>query len=452
MMSIEKQVQAHMNRACFYQKGQTILVAVSGGLDSMVLCHLLAHLEIPFGMAHMNYQLRGEESEGDAQFVKTWAKDHSIPYFEKRHDMAGEAGNSVQMEARTARYQWLESLRLEHQYDWIATGHHADDSLETMLLQFTRGMGLAAWSGIRPQAGRIIRPLLIFSREDLRAYVEEKDISFREDSSNATDHYRRNKIRHHVVPVLKTMNPSLLKTFLSNADLVADYQYLSKELFIKYKKKWLKTKKGYWEIPLKNIQRHPAASTILFELLKDFDFKPTVIRSIYEAALGETSGQVFHSTSHRLMRERMHLVIAKQASEENDFYIVEKEDKKVVIKDYHLNFEEKRSETYAPESYDAVALLAIDKISFPLTIRRKKDGDYFYPKGLLKASGKPGKKKLKNYCHDQKMSVLDKENLWLLCDAEGHILWLIGHRQDQRFIADSSARRILRVKIKKRST
>lgn len=447
---------------CGVEKGMNILLAVSGGMDSMCLAELFLIARkkeiLTFDVAHVNYGLRNEESDGDQKLVEDWANKKEVHCHVLKEKLEKKSGQSTQMAARDVRYEWFEKIRIENKYDRIATAHHLNDSLETALINFSAGTGIAGLKGVQYVNGKLIRPLLDFSREEISDYVRENNILFREDSSNATDIYVRNKIRHKVVPVLEEINPALLSGFAKTSAILRDGEILLAEVIALYRKKWFKKKGNDYSISILEVKKHPASASILFGALQEFGFNAADVSDLLSSIKNSGSGKIFQSKTHRIIRDRKHLILTalsssedQQNSTDSGYFLITETTSKLQIPGFLLTIESKNPEKYTTENMDKVALFEKSKVKFPLTVRKWESGDYFYPKGLLKKSGKPGKKKLKKYFSDQKMSLLDKERIWVLADAEQHVLWLIGERQDHRFFPSPESSTILRIKIKKRN-
>ena len=432
-----------------------LLVGVSGGMDSMCLAHLLLFAQdqglLEFGIAHVNYDLRSGESDGDAQLVENWAKEHRIPFFLLNEKLKKESGQSTQMAAREVRYSWFEKLRKENNYDRIATAHHLNDSFETALLNLCSGTGISGLRGVHFVNGLLLRPLLGFTRNEIEQFVNQNNIAFREDSSNTTDDYARNKIRNKVIPLLEELNPSLVSGFAKTSAILKDSEILLADAISLYRNKWFKKKGKDYQISILEIKKTAAAGSILFGTLKAFGFNAADVNDLLNSIQSGGSGKVFQSKTHRIIKDRKHLILTSLDVEKAGYFTIDEKTVKLKIPGLHFTVEFKNPKNYTTENMDNVALFEKSKIKFPLAIRKWESGDYFYPQGLLKKSGKAGKKKLKKYFSDQKMSLLDKERIWVLADAEQHILWLVGERQDHRFLPTENSKGILRIKIKERS-
>ncbi|EGD33674.1 tRNA lysidine(34) synthetase TilS [Capnocytophaga sp. oral taxon 338] len=431
--------QNHLQRNFPFLWQKRIILAISGGIDSVVLAYLLKELQIPFLMAHCNFQLRGEESEGDQHFVEALAQKLSMPLEVKRF-ATKEYGKThalnTQLAARVLRYEWFEQIRQKKGYDYILTAHQANDSWETFLINTSRGTGLKGLLGVPVQNNTILRPLLGFSREEILAFAKENNIIWREDSSNNSDAYTRNKIRHHISPILSQIHPNFLKNLEKTQHILQlTYSFIEEQLE-KYRKKCFII--GTPIIFLVNILKdHPHRSFLLYELLSPYGFTGI---EILERFLYASTGKQIFSNTHRILSNRgQWLILPIEKNTTTNIFYIHKEDKSI---DYPLTIH--LEEISAIEkSKKGTIFLDKEKIQFPLCIRKRKKGDIFYPYGM---NGK--KKTLSKYFKDEKYSLYEKENQWLLVDNTDQILWVIGKRPDERFLATKNTKRILDISIK----
>ncbi|PRX46412.1 tRNA lysidine(34) synthetase TilS [Salegentibacter salegens] len=412
-----------------------LLLAVSGGVDSVVLAHLCKTAKLDFALAHCNFNLRDEESDADEDFVTDLAKKLKVKLFVENFDTeqyAKDNGLSIQMAARDLRYEWFEELRLKHQFDYTLTAHHANDSLETFFINLLRGAGLEGLSGINSDSNKIIRPLLNFSRKEIAAFAEENNISWREDSTNASTKYLRNKIRHELVPILEDLNPQFLETFLKtqshlkeNEELVEDYMSLL------YPKIIGKTKYGY-SLDINYLKKVPNTSAILYQLLKSFGF--TEWNDVYNLMDAQPGKMVF-SASHRLIKDREHLLLTEIDRTENKTYKIAKDEDFAMLPMGTFSFSEVKE---IKEKTPNCIYVDPQKLDYPLTVRKRQEGDLFYPFGMK------GKKKLSDFFKDKKLSLPEKENSWLLCSGD-KIVWVINQRADRRFSITSPGQKIIKI-------
>ncbi len=420
-----------------YLCANKLLLAVSGGVDSVVLAHLCHEAKLDFAIAHCNFNLRGEESDGDESFVVDLADFLDVEVFTQSFDTekyASNSGISIQMAARDLRYEWFEELRGSLHFDYILTAHHANDNLETFLINLLRGTGPEGLSGIGNGKKNIVRPLLPFSRKEIENYAREKKLKWREDSSNELDKYTRNKIRHQIVPVMEEMNPQLLDSFAKTQehlkeciDLVEDY------ISLIYPKIVEKNTYGY-SLDVEFLQKVPNSKAILYQLLKSFGF--TEWNDVYDLLTAQ-SGKMVYSGTHRLIKDRKKLLLTekKKNDPENNHYLIEEGESFVMLPTGILHLSEVSA---IEEKFRNCIYVPKHKLKFPLEIRKWKKGDFFYPFGMK------GKKKLSDYFKDEKFSIPDKENTWLLISGE-EIVWVMNHRADDRFAVKKADKKILKI-------
>ena len=427
--------QNHLNTNLSFLKGKKLLLAVSGGIDSMVLVHLCHQLNLDFAIAHCNFQLRGVESNQDEAFVTHQAELLKIPIFIERFDtqtFAEQQKMSIQVVARNLRYDWFYSLLANHNFDYILTAHHLDDSLETFLINFTRGSGIEGLTGIPEQNDKIVRPLLVFSRKEIDTYADDNQISWREDSSNASDKYWRNKLRHDVIPVLKALNRSLLSSFENTVTHLKQTQSLAEDAVKSLYQTVVTEEEHHTVIDLKKLLKYANYKAYLFEWLRPFGFSDwTAVYDLLEAQ----SGKQVLSESHILLKNRNSLLLfPKLAKTNEEVYWITKDQSevKVPLKMSFCNVSDISNQS------SNVIFVDEDMLQFPLTLRRWQEGDVFQPSGMT------GKKKLSKFFKDEKFSLLDKANAWLLC-SENQIIWIVGQRADERFKATANTTKILKI-------
>ena len=415
-------------------KDKKLLLAVSGGIDSMVLLDLLNKLRFNICVVHCNFQLRGTESDGDEMLVKEICQDSYIPYFIEKFDtleFAKENKLSIQLAARKLRYDWFQEI-ISLGYDYVLTAHHLDDNVETFLINFTRGTGLEGLTGIPAQNGNIIRPLLPFSRLEIENYALEKNIQWREDSSNASDKYFRNKLRHDIVPILKELNTGFLDSFQNTLHHLQQAESLVDDASKLVYEKVVEEKDNRLEIHLKPLFEFKNYIAYLYQWLKNYGF--SAWNDIYDLVEAQSGKQVFSET-HVLLKDREKLILSeRKSSNKEEIYSIKSLDNKVNIP-LKLRFS-KGVNIF--ETHSNCIFVDENKLKFPLTIRKWQEGDYFYPSGMN------GKKKLSKYFKDEKYSLLDKENQWLLC-SENQIVWIIGKRADDRFKSKETTQNSIKI-------
>ena len=431
-------LQNHIEKEIPFLKGKKLLLAVSGGLDSMVLLHLFQELQFNIAIAHCNFQLRGVESFGDQKFIQEYADANEIPIYVTQFDTEAFANDyklSTQVAARELRYNWFNELLEEENFDYLLTAHHADDNLETFLINFTRGTGLEGLTGIPVQNNKIIRPLLFFTRNAIVNYATEKGIQWREDSSNASDKYVRNKIRHHLIPILKELNPNFMNSFLKTENYLQQSLAMVDDAAIMVYQQVAREEGEQIHFDLNKLLQLPNYQSYLYQWLKEFGF--TAWDDIYDLVNSQSGKQVFAS-DFRLLKDRDSLIVYPIIQEKisEEFYI-----------------DENQSEVNIPLklSFCKVADISIasnktifvdaDELVYPLKIRKWKSGDVFIPFGM---NGKS--KKVSKLFKDEKLSLLEKENTWLLCSND-QIVWIIGIRADHRFRTIDATKNILKIEL-----
>ena len=443
-----------------------LVLAASGGVDSVVLTDLVFHSGFNFSIAHCNFQLRGEESERDEQFVRSLATKYNKEIFVKSFDtksFAEEKKLSIQAAARELRYTWFLELITSNlaqrpadkrqSSNFILTAHHADDNIETMLMFFFRGTGIQGLTGIQvyDRKRKLIRPLLFASREDILAYANDNDLKWVEDSSNTSDKYTRNFFRNELLPAIATHFPQVKENLQRNIRRFTDAGELYQQAVELQKKKLLEIKGNEVHIPVLKLQRAEPLDTIIWEIIREFDFHGHQVPEIKKLFTAENSSYV-QSTSHRIIRNRKWLIIAPNSAREADHILIEANTKAIELKNGRLSLEvittsngEAETSNFAQRPADKFqtsnlsAHLDAKLIQFPLIVRTWKKGDYFYPLGL-----KRHKKKLSRFFIDQKVSKTEKENIRVI-EMDKKILWVIAHRIDERFKVTDSTKEILKI-------
>lgn len=427
--------QIHFEEHFPHLHDSRILVAVSGGVDSVVLTHLCHQLGLDISLAHCNFHLRGEESDMDEAFILEMGDALDLEVFVEHFETeayAEEKKCSVQMAARELRYHWFEDLRETLGYDYIFTAHHANDDLETFLINLIRGTGLEGLTGIPERNGFVLRPLLPFSRSVIEEFARSSQIRWREDSSNASGKYLRNKIRQDIVPVMEELNPQLLDSFLKtqnhlnqSAELIEDY------VGAIFSRVAMKHKYGY-SFNIKLLQTIPNLRALLYELFRTFGF--TEWEDVFQL-LEAQSGKNVVSKTHRLIKDRDDLILTELPSGE-EFHAEISDEEEVImlpVGTFHLEPADELSEVTSHCIY-----VDRSKLVFPLEVRNWKEGDFFYPFGM------DGKKKLSKFFKDIKLSLPEKEHCLVLCSG-GDIVWVVDHRADSRFSVDKDSTEILKI-------
>jgi tRNA(Ile)-lysidine synthase len=429
--------KTHIEKSLSFLHKSKLLIAISGGLDSVVLTHLCHEAKLNFSLAHCNFNLRGDESDADEEFVLQLAEDLDLEVFIESFDTEIYAKGhklSTQMAARELRYDWFSSLAQQLGFDYILTAHHADDTFETLLINLTRGTGLDGLTGIPEVNFNIVRPLLPFSREQIETYAKEDRLKWQEDSSNASNKYLRNQLRHEVIPVLKSMNPQVLQNVSTTIENLQNSQQIIEDAIVRIQKKVVTINGDVIKLNIKKLQKLSNPKVYLYELLKDFNF--TNWDDVTDLLIAQSGKQVFSET-HRLLKDRTHLLLTEHRTQEITETIMISENEKSVETPFGTLFFDEADAIFGKKTNS----IFVDKtlLKYPLTLRKWQEGDFFYPLGMK------GKKKLSKYFKDEKLSLIDKENVWVLC-SEDAIVWVVGLRADERFKVLDSTKNILNIR------
>ncbi len=412
-----------------------ILVAISGGVDSTVLAHLCKAANLDFSLAHCNFQLRGAESDADEAFVLELGDALETEVFVESFETesyANEKKVSVQMAARELRYNWFEELRQTLQFHYIFTAHHANDNLETVLINFVRGTGLQGLTGIPEKNEAVLRPLLPFSRETIENFAQISQIKWREDSSNDSTKYLRNKIRKEVVPKLLELNPQLLESFSNTREHLLQSSILVEDYISALFPKIANQEDFGYSFRINLLKTIPNLEAVLYELFRSFGF--TEWSDVYDL-LEAQPGKIVYSKTHRLIKDREKLLLTAIPEENEQTYEISPGEEVVMLPMGTFHFEEVKELSNPTKN---TVFLDQNKLQFPLEVRKWEIGDYFFPFGMK------GKKKLSKFFKDEKLSLPEKENCWLLC-SQGKIVWVIGYRPDARFGVDEDTTSILKL-------
>ncbi|MBR5082713.1 MAG: tRNA lysidine(34) synthetase TilS [Bacteroidales bacterium] len=421
--------QAYINRYHLIAEGDRLILALSGGIDSMVLTDLLLKAKVDFVVAHCNFHLRGEESDGDEKFVREYAENNDIQYFVKHFDTeqyAAEQSVSIEMAARDLRYAWFEELRQQLGYDKIAVAHHADDQAETFFMNLLRGAGLRGLKGMQPQNGIVIRPLLWASREQIRQYAVENQILWREDHTNAENVYLRNKIRNQLLPVFDELHPEACQGLYKSLEHLASENELYRELLQEKLNQIVERKVEIQSIPHSAFHIQHSAFQLLFEWLRQYNFNTDQCHFIFEA-IESGIGNHYYSPTHQLVIGRNELQLSEIKPGEDEVIQI-KLGEEEILSPIHLRFSQfEKTADFIINKSPNVAQLDAEKIQFPLTLRHWQHGDRFHPLGMK------GSKLLSDFFVDQRFAEFQKRNVWLLVSADHKILWVVGYRMDDRF-------------------
>ena len=437
-----QKVQSNIEKHQLLVHGKPVLVAVSGGADSIALWHVLNALEYDCVIAHCNFHLRGEESNRDERFVRELTEKYQIPFYKIDFDTskyADENGISIEMAARDLRYTWFYELLDELQAQTIAVAHHADDTIETMLMNLIRGTGLRGLTGIPIKNEKVVRPLLCCSRNEIERYLNENNLSYVIDSTNKQTDYQRNKIRNIVIPLLEELNPSVRQTLYDASERFKETYSIYSEAIESVSSKIVTSDSETTKININELEQKTAYQSILFEILYPFGFNPSTIQQISEA-LHKTSGKHFFSETHSLLKDRDSLIIYPKKNVRNETYFIS-EASIEIHEPFNIRLEKiAKTNNFQPSKKQNKIHIDFAKLQFPLTLRKWRAGDVFQPFGMN------GKKKVSDFFIDNKLSLLEKETCWLLLSGN-EIIWIVGHRTDNRFRITSETTDILQINV-----
>ena len=427
------------------QPESKILAAVSGGIDSIVLCELLHKLKYDFAIAHCNFGLRAEDAEADQVFVKKLAKKYNVPFFTENFNtraFAEQEKLSIQMAARTLRYQWFEQVRQQEGYDYIATAHHSNDLTETILLHLTKGTGIAGLHGIPAKNGNIIRPMLPVTKDDIFEFVTEQKLIWREDVSNETTKYQRNKIRHEVIPVLKEINPNLEETMQHTAERVSHAESIVAAYIENIRSQSIKEAENATYISLVPLQDVTGLPVVLHELLRPFNYSYSVVLELADALDG-LSGKQFDSPTHTLVKDREQLVVTPRNLSSFGSILINEGDTEAEAGNLSFKIRYIEAGKYKLNTKPHVAALDAEQLKFPLKLRSWQEGDWFVPLGMN------GKKKISDFLIDKKVPAnLKSQTLVLISDQS--IAWVVNQRLDNRFKVTDKTQQVVEISIERR--
>jgi tRNA(Ile)-lysidine synthase len=421
---------------------QKILLAFSGGIDSVVMAILLKDAGYNFALAHCNFSLRGDESDGDEDFARTFAQNNKIPFYTTRFDTqkyCKQKKVSIQMGARQLRYNWFYEVMEKEGYELLATAHHQTDQVETMLQNITRGAGLAGLQGMKPKEGNLIRPLLFATRPDIEAFAKQRKLKWREDSSNRLNKYSRNKLRNVVLPVLKGLNPNYEESFTNLSLLVGDYRQLLQQTIAEKTATIVEKDNDTLKINKAGLLALTQPRLYLYELLRPYEFNSDVVQQMAESLAGH-SGTIFYGDAGQALIDREDIIVRahETAATRNDFMLAAGAESFVFAgKQYTVQTFD--NQNYQVQKDPAIAQLDADKLEFPLLVRSWQKGDYFYPLGMRK------KKKVSDFFVDQKIPVFNKPAYPLLFSGS-HLVCIAGLRVDDRYKVTPNTQTVIIIK------
>lgn len=444
-MNLLSQFIQHILTDGLFKKTDKLLIAVSGGADSVVLCDLCFRAGFNFEIAHCNFQLRGEDSEADEQFVIELASKYKVKHHVVKFDtekFAADNKQNIQLAARNLRYTWFNDvISNDTTITNILTAHHADDNLETILMNFFKGTGIKGLKGIQSNhagiGGKIVRPLLFANKYELVDYAQSNNCQWREDVSNESDKYTRNFFRNQIIPLIENVIPEAKANVQNNIKRFNEIAVIYDAAILNIKSKLLEHKGNEIHIPVLKLLKHDAFETILFEIIKPYNFTSLQLKDSVNL-LHADSGKYVISGTHRILKNRNWLIISPNETQDESVFIIESDTKIVHFGSNEITIENTSSTQFSNDS--SIALLDLKNVQFPLMLRKWKQGDYFYPLGMLK------KKKLSRFFIDIKLSLLEKENTWVV-ESNKKIIWVVGKRIDNRFKITDTTESVLKLNL-----
>ncbi len=433
-------VQQYMNAAKLMEKDSSVIVGFSGGADSVALLHILTQLGYTCVAAHCNFHLRGEESVRDENFARDFCLGLNIPFHLiefQTEEYAKEKNVSIEMAARELRYTWFEELSIQLDIPYVAIAHHKDDSVETVLLNLIRGTGIRGLTGIPNKNRKIIRPLLCISRAQVLSYIEETGLNYVVDSTNNEDEYTRNKIRLNIIPLLETINPSVKESINKTSEHLRQVSSIYMEYMDDAKSKIFIDNK----INIEELKKWAEPESILFEILSPYGFNGDTVIQMFNS-LDSLSGKTFYSDSYVAVKDREAIILQQRNNIVQCSYRIDSATQQL-SEPIQLQIERiNPSEDLRIEKDRNISYFDADKVQYPLILRRWESGDWFIPFGMK------GRKKISDYFSDNKFSLFDKQNTWILCSGS-NVLWIVGHRSDNRFKITSETEEVIRLTLKR---
>lgn len=423
-----------------FHSSDLLLLAVSGGVDSVALCELCHQSGFRFQIAHVNFQLRGEESNSDEIFVRSIADKYQVPIHVRRFDTEGFSRLnklSIQVAARELRYGWFREL-LEEGAHCLLTAHHADDNIETVLMNFFRGTGISGLRGIQPKNEKIIRPLLPFTKDEIIDFAKVNHLVWREDSSNATEKYSRNYFRNAVIPMVNKIYPEVERNLTGNIRRFAEIEILYNQAIDMHKCRLMEQRGNEIHIPVLKLKKSEPLNTIVYEIIRHFHFTASQVNDVTHL-LDAGQGKFVESATHRIFRNRNWLIISPNDTVEADNIVIGEKDGSVRFVNGVI--EMKITGNTGLQDNSSIALLDTRMIKYPLILRKWKPGDYFYPLGMKK------KKKVARFLIDRKLSPPAKKGVWVI-ESGKRICWIVNMRIDERFKINANTSSVLELSLK----
>jgi len=435
---MKERFRKYLSSCSVSEKDKSVLLALSGGIDSMVMMDLFAKEKIRIVIAHCNFALRGQESDGDEDFVKKYAQKHKIPFRSVRFDTkqyAEKNGLSIQMAARELRYSWFEETRIKENCDFTAVAHNLNDNIETLLINLTRGTGLSGLTGMKQVNGSIIRPLLFATRSEIEEYSKSHRIQYREDRSNADTKYTRNKLRHKVIPVLKDINPSFETAIAETIKRLGETDKLLEQYIKSARSELISNDSIDIRIDCKKLNQLTDNETLIFELFRIYGLRGNQVKDLINIIKGKT-GKQLNTESHRILKNRASIIVIPISAENEESYIITDLNELTKLQFIKSCRSVRPGKNFIIPGDTGTACLDEASLVFPLKIRKWEKGDYFYPFGMT------GRKKVSDFLTDTKLSLIEKDKVRIL-ESDGKIVWIIGKRIDNRFRIKPETKKIL---------
>lgn len=440
---MQETFEAFVREQKLFDKNDRVLVALSGGVDSVVLATLMLRSGYTFSVAHCNFHLRGEESNRDERFVRSWAEKNKIKLFVAEFDTyeyMQQKGISLEMAARELRYSMFKDLMTSQGFSLLATAHHADDSAETFFINLLRGTGIAGLHGILPKHDNIVRPLLFATRKEIFDFAKANNIPFVEDSTNEETQFLRNKIRHRLFPLLKDLCPNFDTVIKKDIDRLRETEIVFRSVIERLRADIIEKESNICKINIDRLKKLHPIRILLYELLSEYGFNETDSNNVL-ASLDKESGKQFFSKTHRLLKDRNYLFITPLNADQHQERYLLNESQNMVNYPMHLIIETLEDLTFVNISKDRnIAMFDKDMLQFPLVLRHWKQGDAFVPFGMRKS------KKLSDFFTSEKYSLIEKQQQWLLCSGND-IIWIVGRRTDNRYRISEKTKTILKIEI-----
>jgi len=434
--------QQYIQDENLFAASSKLVLAVSGGADSMVMLKLFQQTNYEFCVAHCNFKLRGVESDGEEVFIRDYCGEHGIELFVNQFDTREYArleGISIEMAARDLRYGWFDELRKQLHYDYLVTAHHRDDLVETMLINLARGTGIRGLCGIQSKNGEVVRPLLFASREEILAYADQNHLPYKHDSSNDELIYQRNIVRHQVIPLLESINPAFRRNAAKTAAILKETTAIYQQKLDEIRVQVVTEEGEEARLSIAELQQLKHGQSVLFELLHPYGFNAEQVNEIWDAMEAE-AGKSFFSKTHRLVKDRQAFILSALSDVADARFYIEA-DAETIREPLPVRLETiAKSPAFRFSTNPLIADLDYDQLQFPLILKKWEQGEYFVPLGMS------GMKKISDFFIDEKLSIPEKESAWILYSGK-KVVWIVGRRIDDRFKITPNTRTVLRIRL-----